>query len=48
VVHIPIWASLVVIAVVAGGAMGASVWRDRRLPVAERQPVAELRGRVRT
>jgi tellurite resistance protein TerC len=31
VVHIPIWASLVVIAVVAGGAMGASVWRDRRL-----------------
>ena len=31
VVHIPIWVSLVVIAVVAGGAMGASVWRDRRL-----------------
>ena len=31
VVHIPIWVSLVVIAVVAGGAIGASVWRDRRL-----------------
>ena len=30
VVHMPMWVSLVVIAVVAGGAIGASVWRDRR------------------
>jgi integral membrane protein TerC family protein len=30
VVHIPVWVSLVVIAVVAGGAIGASMWRDRR------------------
>jgi tellurite resistance protein TerC len=30
VVHMPVWVSLVVIAVVAGGAIGASVWRDRR------------------
>jgi hypothetical protein len=30
VVHMPVWESLVVIAVVAGGAIGASVWRDRR------------------
>jgi tellurite resistance protein TerC len=31
VVHIPIWVSLLVIAAVAGGAIGASLWRDRRL-----------------
>jgi hypothetical protein len=31
VVHMPVWVSLVVIAVVAGGAIGASLWRDRRL-----------------
>jgi tellurite resistance protein TerC len=31
VVHMPVWVSLVVIAVVAGGAIGASVWRDRRM-----------------
>src|SRR5207248_3346909 len=30
VVHMPVWVSLVVIAVVAGGAIGASMWRDRR------------------
>ena len=30
VVHMPVWVSLVVIAVVAGGAIGASLWRDRR------------------
>jgi tellurite resistance protein TerC len=30
VVHMPIWVSLAVIAVVAGGAIGASLWRDRR------------------
>jgi len=30
VVHIPIWASLVVIGVVAAGAIAASLWRDRR------------------
>jgi tellurite resistance protein TerC len=29
VVHMPTWVSLVVIAVVAGGAVGASLWRDR-------------------
>jgi tellurite resistance protein TerC len=30
VVHMPVWVSLVVIAVVAGGAIRASLWRDRR------------------
>jgi hypothetical protein len=30
VVHMPVWVSLVVIAVVAGAAIGASMWRDRR------------------
>jgi tellurite resistance protein TerC len=30
VVHLPVWVSLVVIAVVAGGAVAASLWRDRR------------------
>ena len=30
VVHMPIWVSLVVIAVVAGGAVAASLWHDRR------------------
>ena len=48
VVHMPVWVSLVVIAVVAGGAMAASVWRDpsrrRRgprseVPVPEEVPV---------
>jgi tellurite resistance protein TerC len=39
VVHMPIWVSLVVIAVVAGGAIGASLWRDRRLRrLRERSP----------
>jgi tellurite resistance protein TerC len=32
VVHLPVWVSLAVIALVAGGAMTASVWRDRRRP----------------
>jgi tellurite resistance protein TerC len=49
VVHISVWVSLVVIAVVAGGAIGASLWRDRRLrrlhevprPAAEPHPAAE-------
>jgi tellurite resistance protein TerC len=49
VVHMPVWVSLVVIAVVAGGAIGASLWRDRRLrrlhevprPAAEPHPAAE-------
>ena len=49
VVHMPVWVSLVVIAVVAGGAIGASLWRDRRLrrmrevprPPAEPRPSAE-------
>src|SRR6185312_13077567 len=31
VVHMTVWVSLVVIAVVAGGAIGASLWRDRRV-----------------
>jgi hypothetical protein len=51
VVHMPVWVSLVVIAVVAGGAIGASLWRDRRLrrmrevprPPAESYPAAEPR-----
>jgi len=53
VVHMPVWVSLVVIAVVAGGAIGASLWRDRRLrlrrmrevprPPAEQYPPAEPR-----
>jgi len=30
VVHMPVWVSLVVIAAVGGGAVGASLWRDRR------------------
>jgi tellurite resistance protein TerC len=30
VVHMPVWVSLVVISVVAGGAIGGRVWRDRR------------------
>jgi tellurite resistance protein TerC len=30
VVHMPVWVSLVVIAAVAGGAIAASLWRDRR------------------
>jgi len=52
-VHMPVWVSLVVIAVVAGGAIGASLWRDRRLrlrrmrevprPPAEQYPSAEPR-----
>jgi tellurite resistance protein TerC len=32
VVHLPVWVSLAVIALVAGGAVAASVWRDRRRP----------------
>jgi tellurite resistance protein TerC len=53
VVHMPVWVSLVVIAVVAGGAIGAGLWRDRRLrlrrmrevprPPAEQYPAAEPR-----
>jgi tellurite resistance protein TerC len=31
VVHMPLWVSLAVIAAVAVGAIGASLWRDRRL-----------------
>jgi len=30
-VHMPVWVSLAVIGAVAGGAIGASLWRDRRL-----------------
>jgi tellurite resistance protein TerC len=42
VVHMPTWVSLAVIAVVAGGAVGASLWRDRilrrRLAAGEEHP----------
>jgi tellurite resistance protein TerC len=39
VVHMPLWVSLVVIAAVAGGAIGASLWRDRRVRrLREREP----------
>jgi len=31
VVHMPVWVSLAVIAAVAAGAIGASLWRDRRV-----------------
>ena len=31
VVHMPVWVSLAVIGAVAGGAIGASLWHDRRL-----------------
>lgn len=34
VVHLPTWVSLAVIAAVAGGAIAASVWHDRRRPAA--------------
>ena len=31
-VHLPVWVSLAAIAVVVGGAVAASLWRDRRRP----------------
>jgi tellurite resistance protein TerC len=31
-VHLPVWMSLAAIAVVAGGAVAASLWRDRSRP----------------
>jgi len=31
VVHMPVWVSLTVIAAVAAGAIGASLWHDRRV-----------------
>lgn len=39
-VHLPVTASLAVIVVVVGGAVGASLWRDRARP-----PVAEEKQR---
>jgi tellurite resistance protein TerC len=59
VVHMPIWVSLVVIAAVAGGAVAASLWRDRvrrrQLAAGEGAPVEDeapadrvARGPVRT
>jgi tellurite resistance protein TerC len=43
VVHMPVWVSLVVIAVVGGGAVAASLWRDRirrrQLAASEEAPV---------
>jgi tellurite resistance protein TerC len=41
VVHMPIWVSLTVIAAVAGGAVAASLWRDRRRRRAEPGPEPE-------
>jgi tellurite resistance protein TerC len=38
VVHMPVWVSLVVIGAVAGGAIGASLWRDRRVRRLEPEP----------
>jgi hypothetical protein len=43
VVHLPVWVSLAVIVVVAGGAMAASLWRDRN----GRRQAPEQRGLVR-
>ena len=60
VVHMPVWVSLAVIAAVASGAIGASVWRDRRVrrlrgqhhrheeQLREERPASEPRGPVRT
>ncbi len=57
VVHLPVWVSLAVIALVAGGAVAASVWRDRRRPRAgpeqrgepdRSDPTREPCGPVRT
>ena len=55
-VHLPTWVNLAVIAAVAGGAVAASLWRDRarglREPEPRRvpggRPAAEPRGPVRT
>jgi len=55
VVHLPLWMSLAVIVVVAGGAVAASLWRDRRRPglvpshgQADLARAPEPRGPVRT
>jgi tellurite resistance protein TerC len=42
VVHMPIWVSLAVIGVVAGGAVAASLWRDRRLQRQARSPAGAV------
>jgi tellurite resistance protein TerC len=42
VVHMPIWVSLAVIGVVAGGAVAASLWRDRRLRRQARSPAGAV------
>jgi len=46
-VHLPVWVSLAAIAVVVGGAVAASLWRDRSRP---REPLKtpEPHGPVRT
>jgi hypothetical protein len=41
VVHLPTWVSLAVIAVVAGGAVAASWWRDRTRGPREQQTRGE-------
>jgi hypothetical protein len=43
VVHMPVWVSLVVIGAVAGGAIAASLWRDRRLARRREERFAEER-----
>ena len=55
VVHLPLWVSLAVIVVVAGGAVAASLWRDRHRPrpapsrgQADLARVPEPHGPVRT
>jgi tellurite resistance protein TerC len=49
-VHLPVWTSLAVIVAVVGGAVAASLWRDRSHPhqVADQSRTPEPSGRVRT
>ncbi len=46
-VHLPVWVSLAAIAVVVGGAVTASLWRDRSRP-REQLKTPERPGPVRT
>ena len=46
VVHMPVWVSLAVIGTVAGGAIGASLWRDRRLRLREERQREEQEAAV--
>jgi tellurite resistance protein TerC len=49
-VHLPVWTSLAVIVAVVGGAVAASLWRDRGHPhqVPDQSRAPEPSGRVRT